>query len=147
MSDRSFSLSVWTLLSLITILALALGAGRGSTSFTVAIPSTQTTCLDRSTWSSAVVRPIYRLQKVTVNGQNHCLQVEGLDSGYVDSVNWESGRVRVNVTTTASLSQGDAMLWVFSTTPNQPHLVVPFSQEGVASGIDYPGLMSTPYCP
>lgn len=132
---------VWAALGAL-ILALVAGAGQGPASFTVVIPTSQVSQLDRSTW-----RPIYQLQRLRVNGPGNCLESENVAHGHVQSLTWESAGVRVNVTTTASLNPTDPMLWVFSTTPNQPRLVIPFSQEGAASGIDYSRLMSTHYCP
>ncbi|MBP9710200.1 hypothetical protein KBD61_04215 [Patescibacteria group bacterium] len=141
-------MKVWVGFCLVMIFALVVGgAGHRPTSFTIIIPTAQVMRMDRSVWSSTTVRPIYRLQKVTVNGQTNCLEAQDLGSGYVNSVVWEPTRVQVKVTTDASLNPGDALLWVFSTTPNQPRIVVPFSQEGAASQIDYPQLMSAPYCP
>ncbi len=143
MSDKNFSLTVWGCTGIALILALLSSAGQRHASFTVTASSVY---LDRSVWSSST-RPTYRLQKVTVNGQTNCLVTQDLGSGYVDSVNWESSGVRIKVATTARINEGDAMLWVFSTIPNQPRVIVPFSQEGAASAIDYRRLMSTPYCP
>jgi hypothetical protein len=136
-------LTVWACIGIALMLALLSSANQRRASFTVTVSSMY---LDRSVWDSST-RPTYRLQKVTVNGQTSCLVTQDLDSGYVDSVNWESSGVRIKVATTAPINEGDAMLWVFSTTPNQPRVVVPFSQGRGASAIDYRRLMSTPYCP
>ncbi len=132
---------VWAALGAL-ILALVAGAGQGPASFTVVIPTNQVSQLDRSTW-----RPTYQLQRLRVNGPGDCLESENVAHGHVQSLTWESAGVRVNVTTTASLNPTDPMLWVFSTTPGQPRIVVPFAQEGAASQINYARLMSTPYCP